>query len=96
MTRGVEDEINQHRYNTILCNTDEDPEREEDYLRLLVAQQTDGLIIAPTGLPSEPLVQLSKGGTPIVLLDRASPGVDAPLIGVANEDGAYQATRHLI
>jgi len=96
VTRGVEDEISQHRYHTILCNTDEDPKREDDYLRLLIAQQIDGLIIAPIGVPSEPLMQMTKAGIPIVLLDRKSPGVEAPLVGVANAEGAYQATRYLI
>ena len=30
--RGVEDEFLSHRYNIILCDTDEDPEREERLL----------------------------------------------------------------
>jgi LacI family transcriptional regulator len=96
VTRGVEDEINQHRYNTILCNTDEDPEREDDYLHLLTTQQIDGLIIAPTGSRSKSLIQMAKTNIPIVLLDRKSPGIEAPLISVENEVGAYQATRYLI
>lgn len=96
VARGVEDEINQHRYNTIFCNTDEDPSREDDYLRLLMTQQIDGLIIAPTGAPSEPLIQMAKSDIPIVLLDRQSPGVNAPLVGVANEDGTFQATQYII
>ena len=38
VARGVEDEINRHGYHTILSNTDEDPEREDEYLRLLSAR----------------------------------------------------------
>lgn len=96
VARGVEDETNQHRYNTIFCNTDEDPAREDDNLRLLTTQQIDGLIIAPTGVRCERLIQLSASNLPIILLDRQSPDLEAPLVGVNNEEAAYQATQHLI
>ena len=96
VVRGVEDQLNQHGYRTILCNTDEDPSREDEYLRLLFAHQVDGLIIAPTGAYSEHLVHMAEDDVPIVLLDRTVPGINALLVSVDNEGGAYQATRYLI
>ena len=96
VARGIQDEVRQHGYHTIFCNTDEDPAREDEYLRLLSARQIDGLIIAPTGVHSKHLTQMDKTGLPIVLLDRQTPCIDAPIVGVDNEGGAYQATRHLI
>jgi len=96
VARGVEDELIRHRYNTIFCNTDEDPVREDDNLHLLAAQQIDGLIIAPTGERCEALLALAQTGVPIVQLDRTSPGLDAPMVGVNNAEGAYQAVRYLI
>lgn len=96
VARGVEDEINQHGYHTIFCNTDEDPSREDEYLRLLSARQIDGLIIAPTGVWSERLVRIADTDVPIVMLDRHIPEFEAPLVCVDNEAGAYQAIRHLI
>jgi LacI family transcriptional regulator len=96
VARGVEDVINEHGYHTIFCNTDEDPAREDEYLRLLSARQIDGLIISPTGSQNDRLVRMAHTGVPIVLLDREAPGLELPLVGVDNEDGAYQATRYLI
>jgi len=96
VARGVEDEINQHGFHTIFSNTDEDPDREDEYLRLLFARQIDGLIIAPTGVPSDRLIRMAEAEIPIVLLDRNMPGLDAPLVSVDNEGGAYMATRYLI
>lgn len=96
VARGVEDEINQQGLHTIFCNTDEEPAREDDYLRLLSARQIDGLIIAPTGIYSERLLRMHEADIPIVLLDRETPGLDVPIIGVDNEGGAYEATRYLI
>ncbi len=96
VARSVEDEINHHGYHLILCNTDEEPARENEYLRLLFARQIDGLIIAPTGLHSDQLTRMAQADIPIVLLDRELPNFNAPLVGVDNEAGAYQATRYLI
>ncbi len=94
--RGVEEEALNHQYNIVLCNTDEDPEREEESLKLLAAQQIDGLIIAPTGVRSAALLALAEAGVPIVQIDRSSLGLVAPLVGVNNEEGAYQAISYLI
>lgn len=96
VARGVEDEINQNGYHTIFCNTDEDPEREDEYLRLLFARQIDGLIIAPTGIPSERLTRMAAADIPIVLLDRELPGLEAPLVSVDNEGGSFEATEYLL
>ncbi len=96
VARGVEDEVNQFGYHTIFSNTDEDPKREDEYLRLLSARQIDGLIIAPTGVPSARLSRMADAETPIVLLDRELPGLDAPLVSVDNESGAYDATKYLV
>jgi LacI family transcriptional regulator len=94
--RGIEDAVLDYRYSIVLCNTDENPEREEDGLHLLATQQIDGLIIAPTGVRCATLLVLAASGVPVVQLDRSSPGLVAPLVGVNNEEGAYQAIRYLI
>ncbi|RMF01550.1 MAG: LacI family transcriptional regulator [Chloroflexi bacterium] len=96
VARGVEDELNRHGYHTIFCNTDEDPNREDEYLRLLFAHQIDGLLIAPTGVQSDRLTRMAEADIPIVLLDRTTPGLDAPLVQVDNEAGGYYATKYLL
>ncbi|GAB4448179.1 MAG: LacI family DNA-binding transcriptional regulator [Anaerolineae bacterium] len=96
VARGVEDELNRHGYHTIFCNTDEDPEREDEYLRLLFAHHIDGLLIAPTGVESERLSLMAAADIPIVMLDRGTPGIEAPLVEVDNEAGGYHATKYLL
>ncbi len=96
VARGVEDEIIQHGYHTIFCNTDEDPAREDEYLRLLSARQIDGLIIAPTGIRSERLLRMADAQLSIILLDRDTLDIEAPLVMVDNEGGGYQATQYLL
>lgn len=96
VTLGVEYEISQYGYHTIFCNTDEDPNREADYLRLLLGQRTAGLLIGPTGVRSEYLLKMVAEHLPIVFLDRGLPGVDVPLVCVDNEGGAYAAIQYML
>ncbi len=96
VARGVESEMNRHGYHTIFSNTDEDSPREEKYLQMLSGRRIDGLIIAPTGVPSKTLFQMAEASLPIILLDREAPGLNAPLISVDNEGGGYEATKYLI
>ncbi len=96
MVRGIEEKTLASRYNMLLGNTDEDPVREEDIVRLMTRQRVDGLIIAPTGVRCPPLIALAETGVPIVQVDRTSPALSAPLVAVDNEEGAYQAVKYLI
>jgi LacI family fructose operon transcriptional repressor len=54
----------------ILCNTDEDPQREALYLQLMQEERVSGLIFAPTRTTQSQLPKLNFD-YPVVLLDRA-------------------------
>lgn len=96
VTRGVEDICNIHGLNLILCNTDEQNEKLENYIRLLLQRQTDGFLIVPTGYDSNMIESVTSNHVPIVLLDRVLPGSHIPAIISDNKNGAYRLTEHLI
>jgi len=96
VVRGIENDVLAYRYNIVLGNTDEYPAREEELVHLLARQRIDGLIIAPTGVRCPPLLAMAQAGVPVVQIDRTSPGLCAPLVGVDNEGGAYQAVSYLV
>jgi DNA-binding LacI/PurR family transcriptional regulator len=94
--RGVEDVTTAHGYSLILCNSAEDPRREERYLRMLGAQRVDGLILASAGERYPYLDRVLQAKTAVVLLDRVLPGLPAPAVTLDNVDAARIATRHLV
>ena len=97
VVRGIEDVANRSDYNIVLCNTDEQPQKEQQYLKTLLSKHVDGLIIASTG-PQNDYSQRS-GGLPIVFLDRW-PGAEQrtpfDIILVENRLGSSRAVEHLI
>ena len=96
IVRGAEDVLSVKHYSLILCNTDEAPERELATLQLLRQKKVDGLIAVATGSNVESLYEASNSGLPIVLVDRRLPGDRLDTVLVDDEQGAYQATQHLV
>jgi len=97
VVRGIEDLAYDHQLNVLLGNTDDDPRKQEAYLRVMMAERVAGLIIAPSfGISGQPLQQLARLGTPIVLIDRSVASLPFDTVVVDNFQGAYEGTRHLI
>ncbi len=96
IAKSVEDTANKYGYNVILCNGDEDPEKELNYLRVLKSNRVDGIILTPTGKNSAYIRHLINSGTRVVLLDRLLEGVNCDTVLVDNAIGAYKAVWHLI
>ena len=96
LARGVEDAAMQAGYGVLLCNTDEDPAKEVQYLDLLLRRRIDGLLVAPTGESTRNLQDLQRRAVPFVLVDRTVSGVLADSVRGDSRGGAYQMTRHLL
>ena len=94
--QGVEARSFAAGYNVILCNSNDDPERQAAYLRVLAEKRIDGLIFVVTG--SDAVVRATLGGinTPLVLLDREVSGISSDLVEVNHVLGSQMATQHLL
>jgi LacI family transcriptional regulator, galactose operon repressor len=58
-------------YSIVLCNSDEDPDRQDEYLSSLHAgRQVDGMIVVPTSAMTPGLREAGASGARMVLLDR--------------------------
>jgi LacI family transcriptional regulator, galactose operon repressor len=96
VVRGAEDVARANGYALILCNSDEDPEKEATYLRLLIGRRVEGLILAPAGVRHDYLASLIKGGFPLVFLDRDVPATEVAAVVLDNRRAARDAVEHLI
>jgi LacI family transcriptional regulator len=97
LAKGIEDVMLERNYNLILCNSDEDADRELLCLRMLMGKQVDGIVITPTGRNLGYLLQVATTRhCPVLLIDRQFDGLPADCVIFDNEGGAYQATRHLM
>ncbi|MHC5784545.1 LacI family DNA-binding transcriptional regulator [Pseudomonas idahonensis] len=96
LARGIEDYCERNGYCVILCNSDDNPDKQRNYLRVLLEKRIDGLIVASAGGDSGLAQGLAGVRTPMVIVDRGLEGVDADLVRIDHHYGAYLATRHLL
>jgi len=96
IARHVESVAKDAGYHVVLCNSDDDPDIEREYLQLLDGVRVDALIVTPTSKNRRSLARLIDKDIVIVQMDRRVDGLRADAIVVDNEAGAESAVSHLI
>lgn len=94
LVRGVEDVAYQNGYSILLCNADEDPNKEQLYVEVLRAERVAGAIVACTSETCCPA--LLESYLTWVAVDRRLPGRAVDTVVVDNLAGARQAVQHLL
>ena len=93
---GVEETCRLAGYSVFLCNSDNDPKRQQQYMRTLLEKRIDGLLLSSAG-DDEALAQMFQmARVPSVTVDRLVPGARADRVSVNNREGAAAAVRHLL
>ncbi len=93
--RAIEDYCHESDFHIIVCNADDNPEKEKKYIEMLLAKQVDGLIVFPTGDNVELYEKMVKDQFPIVFVDRTVDNVNVPAIVLDNEKASSLAVTHL-
>ncbi|RMN90043.1 Ribose operon repressor [Pseudomonas coronafaciens pv. coronafaciens] len=96
LARGIEDYCERNGFCVILCNSDDNPEKQRSYLRVLLEKRVDGLIVSSVAGDASITSGLTDVRTPLVIVDRELEGIDADMVRIDHEQGAYLATRHLL
>lgn len=96
LAKGAADSIRRAGLVLLLSDSEEDQEREEASVRLLIRSRVGGVIITPTPNNARALRAVQDRGIPLVQVDRTVAGITSDSVLVDNRHGAYEATSHLI
>jgi LacI family transcriptional regulator, fructose operon transcriptional repressor len=96
MARAIEDSANARKISVFLCNTDEDPEKEQMYLKTLLDENVAGIILSPTQPSAEAYDFLFRTKTPVVTIDRRIENIALDCVLSDNHDSAHLLTTYLI
>ncbi|MGM0501316.1 MAG: LacI family DNA-binding transcriptional regulator [Bacillota bacterium] len=96
VARGVQDYATKHGYQVIVCNTDEDREQEENYIKWLKSNKVAGMIFLGGGLANNEIVKLGLSDYPIVLANRLVEEVSLPSVIIDDTSGSFKITKHLL
>lgn len=83
-------------YTVIIGNTNEELEEMEKMINFLNFRQVDGLIITPAEGSEVLIKSIVEGKKPLVLVDRAFPGLNVPSVLINNYEICYRSTKQLI
>jgi len=96
VVRGIEDIAYQQGYSVVLCNSDEDPQKEGLYINVMRAESVAGVIIASTSESASQVGDLLKHNIPVVAIDREIKSRQIDSVLVSNEEGSFDAVSHLV
>ncbi|MDD1966110.1 LacI family transcriptional regulator [Pseudomonas putida] len=96
LARGIEDYCERNGFCVILCNSDDNLQKQRNYLRVLLEKRVDGLIVSSVGGDDSLVESLAAVRTPLVIVDRDLENITADLVRIDHELGAWLATSHLL
>jgi LacI family transcriptional regulator len=98
IVRGIEEKANLAHYQVIICQTYEDPAKEEAAIEALLNTRVDG-IIASLSKRTEQFNHFSKvksKGIPLILFDRTNEALGVSHVVIDDYSASYNAVVHLI
>jgi len=96
VSRAVEDAAHEQGYSVMLCNNDENPEKEKRYLSLLRDENVAGVILSPTRQTADNFSETSDLNIPMVIIDRKVSEVEVDNVLIDNVQAAHTLAAHLI
>ncbi|WP_234567121.1 LacI family DNA-binding transcriptional regulator [Rhodohalobacter sp. 614A] len=96
IAKGVEDVASKNKLVTMICNTNENPEKERFFLNAMLSEKVSGVIIVPTTGNLDFFKELVDDGFPMVMVDRKLKGLKIDSVSLNNKKGAYEAVNRLI
>ncbi|GBF76751.1 LacI family transcriptional regulator [Paenibacillus sp. 598K] len=96
LARHVEDRAHALGYNLIICNTDNDINKEIQYIQLLRQKSVDGIIVATGVRDDDALKELIHQQVPVVLVAREMSMLAVSTVLTDDFVGGYNAASHLL
>ena len=82
LARGLDDIAEMYNYQTIITNTDNDPEKERDAFLGLVSKQVDGIVFLGGALNEETLNDIKSSHLPVVICGTSEKDENLSLIHI--------------
>ncbi len=96
MMSGIEKELRKAGKHAFIASGHSVLEQEKESIDFLISRNCDALIMHVETVPDEYLLELYKGDTPFVLLNRHVNGLSNNCIALNNIHGGYLATKALL
>lgn len=95
---GIEEMAYGREFNIVVCQSNENSEREAIHVRTLISNRVAGVLVsvAQTTTSGAHFKALQKQGIPLVFFDRVCEDIESDKVVVDDYGGAVKAVRHLV
>ncbi len=94
--KGAEDVAHQKDYTSLLCNVENDVNKEKKYIDNLIKRRVDGILLISSLLSEKDIAAILDQGIPVVHVGEVLWHESVPIVSIDSEVAAYNATRHLL
>jgi LacI family transcriptional regulator len=95
LARGIEDIATMYNYNIILCNSDQNKNKEIHLLNTLLGKQVDGIVFMGGTISEEHVEEFKGSPVPIVLAATVSSDEELPTVNINYTEAVYDAIQLL-
>lgn len=96
LARGIEDIATMYKYNIILCNSDQNKDKEIHLINTLLEKQVDGIVFMGGQITEEHVLEFKRSPVPIVLSATVDQKKEFPSVNINYQEAAYDAVKFLI
>ncbi len=95
---GIENIAHENKFNTIICQSYEQYEKEVESVKALLDARVDGIIISLSANTTQytHIKEVMNRRVPLIMFDRVEEDLDVSKVIVDDYAGAFRATEHLI
>lgn len=96
LARGIEDIATMYKYNILLSNSDQNPEKEIHLLETMLGKQVDGIVFMSGHVTEEHVKEFETSSVPIVLAGSIEEQGKIPSVNIDYELATYDAVMSFI
>ena len=85
-----------NKYFVMICDTDDNPEKEQYYINEMIKSRAAGIILVTCGQNTEFVKTVVNAGHRIVLLDRMEPSIKVDTVCADKYRAGYDLAKHLV
>lgn len=96
LARGIEDIATMYKYNIILCNSDQNKDKEIRLIQTLLGKQVDGIVFMGGRIAEEHVGEFNNTSVPVVLAATVDENNKIPSVNIDYEQAVYEVVSGLI
>ncbi|MET3697247.1 LacI family transcriptional regulator [Bacillus oleivorans] len=96
LARGIEDIATMYKYNILLSNSDQNPEKEIHLFQTMLGKQVDGMVFMSGNVTEEHVKEFESASVPIVLAGSIEEQGKIPSVNIDYEQATYDAVNSFI